>query len=242
MLTVKNSRKFKYGLRFKSIVNISLLIIIISIVLGWWFRRTTVQSLTEEHHKYGLALATNLAYNSSYGVAIEDLDALQKLIEGVINESDIVYVTIFNRDGKILQHITNETEDNAISDEVLQEALSTTAPIVHHQKGENVCNISAPIETNIFGDALMLTPSMPETNANDSRKIGTVLLGVSMRGIYAEINRIQNRTIVFILALIVMGIAASVWFTGRIVGPVKGIAQMASTISSGDFSKFIPSV
>ena len=60
--------------------------------------------MEEELIKRSKSLANNLAYNSQYWVITNYRSEIQKLISGIMNEEDIIYAVIIDRDGKIIGH------------------------------------------------------------------------------------------------------------------------------------------
>ncbi|MBI3811823.1 MAG: hypothetical protein HY283_06425, partial [Nitrospirae bacterium] len=102
MLQLPKMKGGQYGLRIKFIALISLLLIVSGTGLGWFFIDRTKSSLEEELKRRGLSLAKNLAYNSTYGVSIEDTGVLDRFVKGIVGESDVAYVMILDPRGKVL--------------------------------------------------------------------------------------------------------------------------------------------
>nr|MBI3611850.1 HAMP domain-containing protein [Nitrospirota bacterium] len=90
------------SLRTKLIGFISLIIIVICSILGLYFIRQRAELMDRFLSDAGTILAKNLAYNSRTHVFIENLEELQKLIDGVMEVEEVVYVVITGSDGKLL--------------------------------------------------------------------------------------------------------------------------------------------
>ena len=90
------------SLRTKLIGFISLIIIVICSVLGWYFIQQRAELMDQSLIGTGTILAKNLAYNSRTHVFIENLEELQKLIDGVMEVEEVVYVVITGPEGKRL--------------------------------------------------------------------------------------------------------------------------------------------
>ena len=104
----------------KFISLISILIVLTSVVLSVFFvRHETIQIRTSLENR-GKSLARNLAYNSEYGVLIGVKDTLDKPIEGVVKEEDVIYAIIQDKDGTILAQI-----EDAQSIEIPEETRKT---------------------------------------------------------------------------------------------------------------------
>ena len=95
------TRRF-VSLRTKLIGFISLIIIVICSVLGLYFIRQRAELMERSLIDTGTILAKNLAYNSRTHVFIENLEELRKLIDGVMEVEEVVYVVITGPEGRRL--------------------------------------------------------------------------------------------------------------------------------------------
>ncbi|HET6465796.1 MAG TPA: hypothetical protein VFH55_09335, partial [Nitrospiria bacterium] len=120
---ISNIKAGKYGLRFKFIALISLLLIVSGTSLGLFFINRTKASLEDELKRRGISLAKNLAYNSTYGVSIEDTGILDRFVKGIASGSDVIYVMILNSKGKILAHTIPSQVGQVLTDETSKKAL-----------------------------------------------------------------------------------------------------------------------
>ncbi len=80
-------------------VFISLIIIAVCTGLSWYFIRQQAQLLTRTLTDTGLLLVNNLAHNSRYAIITEDLTDLDKFIDGVMEDDEVVYAVITRPDG-----------------------------------------------------------------------------------------------------------------------------------------------
>jgi signal transduction histidine kinase len=95
------TRRF-VSLRTKLVGFISLIIIVICSVLGLYFIRQRAELMERSLLDTGTILAKNLAYNSRTHVFIENLEELRKLIDGVMEVEEVVYVVITGPEGRRL--------------------------------------------------------------------------------------------------------------------------------------------
>ncbi|HEY3197306.1 MAG TPA: hypothetical protein VGJ57_04775, partial [Nitrospirales bacterium] len=90
------------GLRTKFVLFISLVIVAVCSSLSWYFIEQRREFMTDSLTNTGHILAENLAYNSRNAVILEDQVSLSRLIDGVLEVEEVVYVVMTGADGKIL--------------------------------------------------------------------------------------------------------------------------------------------
>ena len=90
------------SLRTKFVTFLSLIIIVTCSGLSWYFIQNKTDAMTDQLKKLGSILVTNLAYNSRYGIFIEDQALLAQFIDGVMEVEEVVYVVITGPEGRRL--------------------------------------------------------------------------------------------------------------------------------------------
>jgi len=58
--------------------------------------------LIGELQRHGVSLAENLAYNSEYGLLFDDVEGLKKLVDGVVQDKDVLYAVVMTAEGGII--------------------------------------------------------------------------------------------------------------------------------------------
>src|SRR5947209_11562420 len=96
------ARRRFISLRTKLTGFVSLIIIAVCSGLGWYFIQQRAEMMQSSLINTGTILAKNLAYNSRHLLFIEDLEGLGKLIEGVLEVEEVVYVVLTGPEGKQL--------------------------------------------------------------------------------------------------------------------------------------------
>src|SRR2546428_11317025 len=96
------ARRRFISLRTKLTGFVSLIIIAVCSGLGWYFINQRADMMQSSLVNTGMILAKNLAYNSRHLLFIEDLEGLGKLIEGVMEVEEVVYVVITGPEGRQL--------------------------------------------------------------------------------------------------------------------------------------------
>src|SRR6266446_3468794 len=82
------------ALPVKFILAISVLIVLTSVSLGWFFIRHDVELIRLALLDRGTSLARNLAYNLGYELQYATEQRLNELTDGVIKQEDVLYVVI----------------------------------------------------------------------------------------------------------------------------------------------------
>lgn len=219
----------QYGLRFKFIALISLLLIVSAAGLGWFFIDRTKTALQEELKRRGIALAKNLAYNSTYGVSIEDTGGLDRFVKGIVSESDVSYVMILDPRGKVLTH-TNESEaGRVLNDDATKAALEAKEPMVQvtfTAGHEQVYDVAAPVVSK--GGF---------TGSSEDQRIGVVRIGLSLRGLNEKIATLMEVGTLITFLVVALGIGISAFLVRLIVKPIEQMAGAAVKIADGDFTQ-----
>ena len=90
------------SLRTKFVLFISLIIVAVCSSLSWYFIEQRRDLMTEFLMNTGRILAENLAYNSRNAIFLEDQITLGRLIGGVMEVDDVVYVVMTGPEGKLI--------------------------------------------------------------------------------------------------------------------------------------------
>ena len=100
---VRTRRRF-VSLRTKLIGFVSLIIIVICSVLGWYFIRQRVEFMNSSLLNTGAILAKNLAHNEQfgYGIKIENQEILKPFVDSVLEVDEVAYVVITGSEGLLL--------------------------------------------------------------------------------------------------------------------------------------------
>lgn len=219
----------QYGLRFKFIALISLLLIVTGAGLGWFFIDRTKTALQEELKRRGISLAKNLAYNSTYGVSIEDTGGLDRFVKGIVSESDVSYVMILDPRGKVLTH-TNESEaGRVLNDDATKAALEAKEAMVqmaYTASKEPVYDVAAPVVSQgAFG------------GPSEEQRIGVVRIGISLKGLNEKITALWEVGTLITILVVALGIGISAFLVRLIVKPIEQMAGVAVKIADGDFTQ-----
>ncbi len=191
-------------------------------------------SFKDQLQKRGLSLAKNIASSSLFGISTEDQSFLMPMVKQISEESDIVYLIIMDSSGKVLAH-TNEHEiGKRFDDGLTLQALKSEQPAVfsHKEGSDRLFDIAVPA---------FLKSMNPDssTQGKGGEKIGLIRLGVSLKGIQDELNKVLWLTLLVGSLVIAAGIFFSLLFVRIIVTPLEKMTTIAVQIAGGDFSQAI---
>lgn len=242
----------RYGLSIKVALVIALLALVI--VIGNWVSfQQTKTILFRELEMRGVWMARNLAYDTWYGVLTHNKGWLTALVDGVIRETDVLYVAIFTKERDIL--IFRSLEMEAPPDrlaEVLNNVCDNPDPVVHTERmfTHQVYVVEVPVVQQPQANQLDRGGSFfpgGEARLNNSAAmspfasncLGTIQVGITLR----EIDRHLTRLMVIFLLLttgIVVGGGLSYLIVGRvIVAPILRMVGVAHQIAEGDLRPLI---
>lgn len=210
-------RKIRFGLLLKFSISISILLILSAIVLSFLLMGVERFRVEGDLKNKGRLLARNLAYNSEYGILSKNLENLRRLVEGVMEESDVIYVQIYDDKGKVLAK-----EDRP---EVKPPIFNVEVPI-------------KSIRVERSAEEVGLEPLKEVMRKGKEEIIGKVKLGMSLLGAQKAMTQLLNVIISMTLSVIVMGMAG-IYLLIRfiLVKPLRQFLGATQTIAAGNLSQ-----
>ncbi|HET6464663.1 MAG TPA: methyl-accepting chemotaxis protein [Nitrospiria bacterium] len=235
MLQIPKTMVGHYGLRVKFIALISLLLIAFGASLGWFFISRTKSFFEEELKRRGTSLAKNLAYNSTYGVSIEDTGVLDRFVKGIAAEADVTYVIILDPKGRILAHTVSSQIGQVLTDDVTKNALAAEEPLVQSYYTDNkqeAYDAAAPvvIQNAQSGDS-------GKSGSSQEQRIGVVRVGLSLQWLHEKIGTLLTAGVLITVIVVALGIAISTFFIRWIIKPLEQMAAVGVKIADGDFTQ-----
>jgi HAMP domain-containing protein len=259
MASNPSGQNIEVSLNLKAMLFISLMILAVGAVLGWYFLRRSEAVIQEEVQKRTLALTQSVAHNSRYGILTEDSVILEQLLEGVLKEDSVIFAMIADSEGKLLARVVADDSDSTSVDQALEHALTlavgvTESSIHYHPPGTQNIHPSSGIYHAIvpvlppesvssnqeqeLADALaMFGGSEQSTLAGEVH--GSVQLILSLDRTEREITSGFVAGVGLTLAIILVGVLISYVFVRYTLTPVRDIARAAQEIAAGDFSQQI---
>ncbi|MBI3805758.1 MAG: HAMP domain-containing protein [Nitrospirae bacterium] len=218
----------KLGLKFKFMLVISLLLMMIGCIIGLTLFVGLQRSFESQLQKRGLALASSVASNGSAAISTEDKALLKQMTLGIVDGSETVYLVLINNDGKVIFSSEESESDPIHTDPLTTQAVKTAEPTVYRYRNHsgNYLDVVAPV---------ILNPMRSE----GGKRVGSVRLGLSLKNIEAESGRLLTIILPVIALLVGIGIVISLFFAQIIIGPLEQMSAIAVQIAEGNFQQSI---
>jgi len=211
------ARPAQFSIVFKIIIAVLILISLTAFILSRVFIRSQISTIQAELKTRGQTIATNLAYNSELGVLADDKEALGKLIKGVMQDKDVIYVSVLDKQGKIIAEMGTH-DDN--------EGPNGTS-----------YNFTSPIKTKVIPASLgpesvvLVNPEqLPEET------IGMAHLNLSLTNLSNAIQDMRVKTLGLTIILIIIAFILSVFVTRLIMNPLSSLVEATEKIAAGDLT------
>jgi two-component system NtrC family sensor kinase len=232
------------GLRTKFVLVISLLIVFTSALLSWYLIRRQSILIQRELGKRAESLVRNLAFNSEYGVLVENQLLLLNLMKGLSQEEDVRYITIQDRNGKILAdwHRTEKDQEfYSAKTKIMRQIFNGEKPKEYHfiLGSEEFSNFSYPIKTQRIErskEELGLSLGLKKDPTYREETIGMAHIGMSLQHMRQEIADMRTVVILLTLVVVLAGISLTVFLVNVFLKPVKKLVQATKRIANGDLT------
>lgn len=227
------TRRF-ISLRTKLTGFVSLIIVAVCSGLGWYFIQQRAEMMDSALHNTGTILAKNLAYNSRHLLFIEDLEGLGKLIDGVMEVEEVAYVVITGPGGK---RLAARSKGTLYPDPAFAKAVFESSSKEPRIAGEALYDFAVPVLRR--GLPLPLIPPFalesPVLRSAD-QVYGVVQIGMTRAKMLETLNDLIVKAALMTVLIILAGIAATVVLAGRIITPLKSLADVAGRVAEGDLT------
>ncbi len=250
--------KMTFGIRVKSIIAITILVIGVASILSLFFIKHETRIIHSDLKEMGLVLASNLAYNAEFGVLTSSQSNLANLIEGVVKQKQVAYCIIQDIKGNAL---ASKGLNKDLLDAIQKFndcALTCTEPqatYVVTKEGKEYYEISVPVmtrtvktptdELSIFqNEEEWATDSQQEMINEESdagkrsktleSKIGVARIGLSLQSA-SDLER-KGRQVAAVITFMIVIVAwlITTLITGVAVGPIKKLVEGTEHIAKGE--------
>ena len=231
------------SIRTKLLLLVTAVAFIVGAVSGLDASVSSGRLLREQMVLRGDYIASNLAYNSKYGVLTEDKPLLTQLLEGAMaasgaENSDVIGGIIRDAKGAILAQ-----KGEAIRDLPATPARALEDRDAYTASGEAVILFRAPVTTASAGGADLsaefgLAPAGGATaKASAEEQKGGVEVAISKRMMADRQRAALMRTVGVASVLFVLGTVVGFYLTGRWLRPIQTVAEVASIVAKGDLTE-----
>jgi two-component system NtrC family sensor kinase len=237
--------KVEIGLKFKFVLIMSVLILFTSMILSGFLIKRQSDIIQGELEKRGRALVKNLAYNSEYGVLIENEQLLANLIKGLMREEDVIYALIYDKNGKILAQLDQRSYD---TQEKLDESITSAAlegegflgEYHFSQEGKHgFYDLAYPVKTTkvrMPKEELGIIFHKDLNLPLEEEKIGLARIGLSLDKMRDETGRMKNIVVLLTALVVTIAILFTFALVNLIIKPVDKLVRATQTIAKGDLS------
>ena len=210
------------------------LIIAVSVIFAWLGFSTSRRLLNEELTNRGITLVKNLAFSGREAISRENIfKTLNPLMDAVMQEPDVIYVLILNKEGKVIAQKDPDGIIRQAECTLPSEMPRTDTPEVeYHQHGSSVhWHIYKPVYTNPEDETVLADAHDSSTAVN-----GLVAIGISPDSLHKKLKNLFAATLIIAGVFMVAGIGCAALLSKRITDPLKKLDSAAQKIAKGDYS------
>ncbi len=235
------------GLRTKFVLTISFLILITSVLLSGYLIKRQSSLIERELEKRAESLVRNLAFNSEYGVLVENQTLLLNLMKGLSQEEDVNYIVIQDRKGKVLADWHRNEKDQQLCLEKLKVVQQAFNEGESREKNfvlqeEEFSNFSYPIQTQRrerSKEELGLPSEIKKDQSFKEENIGMAHIGMCLQYMYQEIADMRTVVVMLTLVVVVVGISLTIFLVNIFIRPVKKLVQATERVANGDLTHMV---
>ncbi|MFH2045538.1 MAG: ATP-binding protein [Pseudomonadota bacterium] len=233
--------------RIKVFVAITLFIFAISVSFTSLFIHNQINTLTDNLIRDGKVLASVLAYNSRIGVFSENKELLEGPAEGILQQENILDVSVFNLDGKLLKskerfktRIPEKPSDRDESGRIkifdkMRESLS---PFYLEDKSH--VEFWAPV---ISSSGHLVEESMffvKNPLQRSDRLIGFVKITMDKEMLHKQFNDILFKSILMGIVFLIIGSATAYIALNRIIKPLNRLIKSVKILGMEGVVEAVP--
>ncbi len=180
----------------------------------------TIYSRTE---KQGLVISQNLAAIAVEHLITYNYIAIEKLVNQVINDLDIVEVIIYDKEGKVAGYSGRpDLQNKILTDDLTIHALKTELPLIRtleHNKPQ-IMDVAVPV-------------FLPDTND----RWGTIRVRLSLEQLHEQKRQTQMSIFITGFVFLVIGIFLSNMAAQRITKPLEKLTQGTIEAAKGNLGQ-----
>ncbi len=208
-------------LQTKVLLLVEALILLLALSVSAYFRISFSNTMMNELEQRATSLAQTLAFNSKFGVLMQDGAQLKEVMEGLAQDSDLRIQAIYDAEGKILadKDLARYSDSDKNISLSASDALAEKNTELTLVDGEKVLDV----QKKIFQSGV---------NAG-TKPIGYARLAFSL--VHLEKTRTQATIIVVIITLVfvIAGLVLAFLFQRMIVKSVLALKDAAKKVAGG---------
>jgi signal transduction histidine kinase len=234
-------KRVSFSLGFKFTIAISVVIILTSVILTWFFVKGQTLLLKSFVENRAVILAHSLATSSEYGVLAQSREFLSHLTKITIKEEDVLYALIYDDKGDVLSDTTvsdssvynylNDADKKQFELTSLKES-GTQKNIIFIQNVGEIIEVIVPILS--YDSSTGINPG------DDANVVGVVRVGLTLERIKYQIKEITKNILFLTIVVIFAGIIISSFLIKILIKPIDYLMVGTNKIANGDLTYRIP--
>ena len=204
-----------------ALVGLVTMAIAVVVVVQDWRQREVLLHLEYER---GLSIARYLAVAASKPLLIYNLVGLQELTDTAVLEEGVEYAIVLDREGTVAGFSDQPQRQGSVpKDDLTKKSIATSKILI--QK-----------ESALYpGGGPGIDFAIPIYVEGSPDKWGTVRVGLSLRSMYAELDRTRAWGLGSGCAVLALAILVALLLTQRITGPLKRLVDATGELAKGNF-------
>jgi len=222
---LKKSRFISLRYRFILITSIMLLVLLatLALVLGMLQTRT----IRGRIEKQGLAIAKNLAAISVDHLITYNYVALEKLTNQAVNNPDIIYVIVHDKEGKVAGYSRRpDLQNRLLTDKVSLNAVEVKKPLI-------------TVHTLESGTTPVMDVAVPVYLPGSLDRWGTIRVCLSLELMYQQIRQTLWSILILGSVALAIGILISNWAAQRVTRPLETLVKATVEAARGNLKQKI---
>jgi len=222
---LKKSGFISLRYRFILITSIMLLLLLTSLALVLGILQTrTIRGRIE---KQGLAIAKNLATISVDHLITYNYIALEKLTNQAVNNPDIIYVIIHDKEGKVASYSRRpDLQNRLLTDKASLNAIEVKEPLITIHVPES-------------GTTPVLDVAVPVYLPGSRARWGTIRVCLSLELMYQQIRQTLWSILILGSVALAIGILISNWVAQRVTRPLETLVGATIEAARGNLKQKI---
>jgi two-component system sensor histidine kinase AtoS len=214
-------------LRSKLAVSIVCLVLILTILVMMVVQYRERKAIEAQVRKRGTTIARSLAALSTNALLTYNFPTLERHVEGVAREEDVVYAIILDREGKVAAYSDrSDLQGQHLTDPLALRAQETLEPLIQVGTDPRASRRRDPI----------VEVAIPVFPSNEQDKWGTVRVGISLGGMHREIQRTWLAISALGAVSALLGCLAALFLARRITSPLEKLREGAIAVAKGDLA------
>lgn len=198
------------GIHMRFLLAVWVMILVIVVLLGTFGGKVTEQFMRERFHEHMGTLARYLALNVELGIILEDREMLDRLCNNLLQENDIVAVSV--------ERFTKEPLVQVQKSAFFPAAPEVRQPVMR----------SSRLEENLIYETGENSPSLA-----DQFPLGWVVIHYSNERSDEVIKQMKQQFLAIIISVVLFFNICFYWISRSLVSPLKKLVQATHEVAKG---------